>query len=60
VLAEGPLCYIEITQRIKDVTEAAPRPRDTAASDDLDFVFPIPGHPVMRLDAGFVEFVSLF
>jgi hypothetical protein len=58
MVAKGPLCDNEIAQRIKDVTEAVPCPRDVVASDDLDFVFLIPRHPAMRLDAGFVEFVS--
>jgi hypothetical protein len=24
----------------------------------LDFVYPVPRHPMMRLDTGFIEFVS--
>jgi hypothetical protein len=60
VLAMGPLHDTEIMQHIKDTTEAVLRPRDEVASDDLDFVFPILGHPTMRPDVGFVEFISLF
>jgi hypothetical protein len=45
MLAEGPLHNIEITQCIKDATEATSHPRDVVVSGDLDFVFPILGHP---------------
>ena len=42
-LAQGLLCNSEVTQRIKEATGEA------------DAVFPIPGHPVMRPDMGFIE-----
>jgi hypothetical protein len=48
VLVEGPLHDTKIAQRIKDTTEAVPHPRDMAVAYDLDFVFPIPIHPMMR------------
>jgi hypothetical protein len=54
VLAEGALLNAEIAQRIKEAMEAV---RDTAGVV-LDFMYPVPGQPVTRPDAGFVEFVS--
>jgi hypothetical protein len=60
VLAHEPLCDIKVAQRIMDVTEAAPRSRDAAASGNLEFIFPIPGHPTMWSDTGFTEFISSF
>jgi hypothetical protein len=60
VLAHEPLCDIKVAQRIMDVTEAASRSRDAAALGDLEFIFPIPGHPTMRSDTGFTEFISYF
>jgi hypothetical protein len=41
-------------------TEVAQRINDATMEADLDFVFLIPGHPMMRPDAGFIEFVSSF
>ena len=43
VLAQGSLCNSKIAQRIK------------GAMDKSDAVFPIPGHPVMWPDSGFIE-----
>jgi hypothetical protein len=60
VLAHEPLYDIKVAQRIMDVTEVAPRSRDAAASGDLEFIFTIPGHPTMRSDTGFTEFISSF
>jgi hypothetical protein len=48
-----------LAKSIKDTTKATPCSRDATMSDDLDFVFPIPGHLAMWLDTGFIEFVSL-
>jgi hypothetical protein len=48
VLAQEALCDSEIAQRIKDATTV----------DDLDFVFPIPGHPTMSSNTCFVDLVS--
>lgn len=50
VLTHEAFRGIEVTQRIKD----------TMMMKDIDFVFPIPRHPMMRQDMGFVELVSLF
>jgi hypothetical protein len=54
MLAEGALPSAEIAQRIKEAMEAA---WDIARAI-LDFVYLVPGHPMMRPDTGFVEFVS--
>jgi hypothetical protein len=54
VLAEEALPNAEIAQRIKEAMEAA---RD-AAGVVLDFLYPVSGHPMTRLDVGFVEFIS--
>jgi hypothetical protein len=51
VLAKGALSTIEVAQRIKEAT---------GSTQDLDFVYPVPGHPAMRLNASFIEFVSFF
>ena len=53
-LAEGTLPNFKITQRIKEVME--PLRDDTGAA--LDFVYPVLGHPPMRLELGYVVFVS--
>ena len=42
-------------QRIKEAME--PLRGDVGAT--LDFVYPVPGHPPMRLEPGYVVFVSL-
>jgi hypothetical protein len=54
MLAKGALPNAKIAQRIKEAMEAA---WDTAGVI-LDFVYLVPRHPVMRPDAGFIEFVS--
>jgi hypothetical protein len=48
VLAYELLCNSEIAQCIKDMM----------MEGDLDFVYPILGHPTMRPDTSFVEFIS--
>ena len=53
-LAEGTLPNSKITQRIKEVMEPL---RDDAGAA-LDFVYPMPGHPPMRPEPGYVVFVS--
>jgi len=53
-LAEGALSPSEVVQRIKEVMEPS---KDTVGVI-LDFVFPVPGHPPMRLEPGFIDFVS--
>ena len=54
VLTEGVLPNSEITQRIKEVMEPL---RDDAGAT-LNFVYPVSGHPPMRLVPGYVVFVS--
>ena len=53
-LAEGTLPNSEIVQRIKEAME--PLQDDTGAA--LDFVYPVPGHPLMRPEPGYIVFVS--
>ena len=53
-LIEGMLSNFEITQRIKE--EMEPLLDDVGAT--LDFIYPVPGHPPMRLEPGYVVFVS--
>ena len=53
-LAEGALPNFEITQRIKEVME--PLLDDGRAA--LNFVYPVPRHPPMRPERGYVVFVS--
>ena len=43
MLAQGLLHDSEVAQRIKE------------AMGEVNVVFPIPGHPVIRLDTGFIE-----
>ena len=45
----------EMAQRIKEAMECLVDP-----SVDHTLVYPIPGHPTMRPDVGFVELVTLF
>jgi hypothetical protein len=54
VLTHEPLHDIEVTQCIKDATEAVSCSRDVATSGDLEFIFPIPGHPTMRPNMSFI------
>ena len=53
-LAEGTLLNSEITQRIKEAMEPL---RDDAGAA-LDFVYPVPRHPPIRLEPGYVVFIS--
>ena len=53
-LVEGTLPNSEIAQRIKEAMEPL---RDDAGAA-LDFVYPVPGHPPMWSEPGFVVFVS--
>ena len=52
-LIEGALSPSEVAQRIKEAMEPS---RDDAGAI-LDFVYPVPGHPLMRLEPGFIDFV---
>ena len=54
VLVDEALPPSEVAQRIKEVMEPS---KDTAGVI-LDFVFPVPRHPPMRLESGFIDFVS--
>ena len=53
-LAEGALSPFEVAQCIKEVMEP---PRDDADAV-LDFVFPVPWHPPMRPEPGYIFFIS--
>jgi len=55
VLVDEALPYSEVAQRVKEATE----PTKDSAGGVLDIVYPVPGHPPMRLEPGFFEFVSL-
>ena len=54
VLTEGALSSSKVAQRIKEAME--PSWDDTGAV--LDFVYPVPGHPPMRPELGYIVFVS--
>ena len=53
-LTEGMLPNTEITQRIKEVME----PLWDDIGVVLDFVYPMPGHPVMWPEPGYIVFIS--
>ena len=53
-LAEGTLPNSEITQRIKEAME----PLWDNAGAALNFVYLVPGHPLMRLEPGYIVFLS--
>ena len=53
-LAEGALSPSKVAQRIKEAME--PSWGDAGAT--LDFVYPVPGHPPMRPEPGYIDFVS--
>ena len=54
MVADEALSIGEIAQRLKEAMECPAGP-----SVDLAPVYPVPGHPAMRSDAGFIELVSL-
>ena len=54
VLVDEALPYSKVAQRIKEAME----PTKDSAGAVLDFVYPVPGHPPMRPELGFVDFVS--
>ena len=54
-LVDEALPYSEVAQHIKEATE----PMKDSTGNILDIVYPVPGHPPMRLKPGFFEFVSL-
>ena len=53
-LTDGALPPTEVAQRIKEAMEPS---KDTNGVV-LDFVYPVPGHPPMRPEPGFINFVS--
>ena len=57
VLVDEALPYSEVAQRIKEAMEPTEPTKDSAGRV-LDIVYPVPGHPPMRPEPGFFEFVS--
>ena len=55
VLVDEALPFSEVAQRIKEATE----PTKDSKGSVLDIMYPMPGHPPMRPEPGFFEFVSL-
>ena len=55
VLVDEALPFSEVAQRIKEATE----PTKDSTGGVLDIVYPVPGHPPMRPEPGFFEFISL-
>ena len=53
-LADEALPPSEVAQHIKEAME----PTKDSAGAVLDFVYPVLGHPPMRPELGFVDFVS--
>ena len=53
-LTDEALPPSEVAQRIKEAME----PTKDSVGAVLDFVYPVPGHPPMRPEPGFVDFVS--
>ena len=56
VLVDEALPYSKVAQRVKEAME----PTKDSRGAVLYFVYPVSGHPPMRLEPGFVDFVSLF
>ena len=54
VLADEALAPSEVAQHIREAMEPT---KDTSGSA-LEPVYPVPGHPPMRPEPGFLEFVS--
>ena len=54
VLVDEPLPPFEVAQRIKEAME----PSKDNAGVILDFMYPVPGHPPMWPEPGFIDFVS--
>jgi hypothetical protein len=53
-LAEGAFSPFEVVQRIKEAME----PSWDSTGAPLDFVYPVPVHPPMRLESGYIILVS--
>ena len=54
VLVDKALPPSEVAQRIKEAME----PTKDSVGAVLDFVYPVLGHPPMRLEPGYIDFVS--
>ena len=54
MLVDEALPFSEVAQQIKEAME----PTKDSAGAVLDFVYPVPGHPPMRPEPGFVDFIS--
>ena len=54
VLIDEALPYSEVAKRIKEAME----PTKDSRGAVLDIVYPVPRHPPMRPESGFVDFVS--
>ena len=55
VLVDEALPFSKVAQHIKEATE----PTKDSAGGVLNIVYPVPGHPLMRPEPRFFEFVSL-
>ena len=53
-LTEGALSPSDVAQRIKEAME----PSKDDAGIVLDFMYPVPGHPPVRPEPGYIDFVS--
>jgi hypothetical protein len=53
LLAGDALSVGKVEQRLKEATEVS-----ASSVGEIVPVYPVPGHPPMRPDVGFVEFVS--
>jgi hypothetical protein len=54
MLIEGPLANSKIMQRLKEVMDS---PKDSLGAI-IEFMYPVPRHPLMLLEPGFVRFIS--
>ena len=54
VIVDEALPFSKVAQRIKEATE----PTKDSKGSVLDVMYPVPGHPPMRPEPGFLEFVS--
>jgi hypothetical protein len=54
VLTEGPLANSEIAQRLEEAMDS----KKDLSGAVIEFVYPVPRHPPIRLELGFIRFVS--
>ena len=54
VLVDEALPFSEVAQRVKEAME----PTKDSKGSVLDIVYPMPGHPPMQPELGFLKFVS--